>query len=79
MAAAPEPSLKLLGGRLALDFVNSIPVGTELSWDRLIVFFEAARIATPERGGELLALRHSDPQAAEGLLTKAQHLGAGLR
>lgn len=79
MTAAPEPSLKLLGGRLALDFVNSIPVGTELSWDRLIVFFEVARIATPERGGELLALRHSDPQAAEGLLTKAQHLGSGLR
>lgn len=73
------PSLKLLGGRLALDFVNSVPSSNELTWDRLIAFLEAARIATPERGGELLALSRSDPQAADSLLRKAQHLAAGLR
>jgi predicted RNA-binding Zn ribbon-like protein len=62
-----------------LDFVNCIPANDELSWDRLIAFLEAARIATPERSNELLALSHSDPQAADALLRKAQRLGSALR
>jgi predicted RNA-binding Zn ribbon-like protein len=62
-----------------LDFVNCIPPNNELSWDRLIAFLEATRIATPERSNELLALRHSDPQAADALLRKAQRLGSALR
>lgn len=76
---ANDPPLQLLAGRLALDFVNCIPPNNELSWDRLIAFLQAARIATPERGSELFALRHSDPQAADGLLRKAHRLGSALR
>lgn len=73
------PTLRFIGGRLALDFANIVPRNSELSWDQLIAFLESARIVTPERGGELLALNGSDPQAAESLLRKAQRLVAALR
>src|SRR5713226_6360460 len=79
MYSPPEPTLRFVGGRLALDFVNIVPVNAGLSWDQLIFFLESARIVTPERGGELRALSHSDPQAAELLLHKAQRLGSALR
>ena len=75
----PSPSLRFVGGRLALDFVNFVPPRTELSWDQLIAFLESADIVTAERGGELLALSRSDPQSAESLLVKAQRLGSALR
>src|SRR5438045_9486551 len=74
-----EPNLRFIGGRLALDFVNSVPINSEFSWDQLIEFLESARIVTPERGGELLALNRSDPQTAAALLRKAQPLAAALR
>jgi predicted RNA-binding Zn ribbon-like protein len=74
-----EPTLRFIGGRLALDFVNSVPLNKEWSWDQLIEFLESARIVTPERGCELLALNRSDPQAAESLLRKAQRLSTALR
>ena len=70
---------RFIGGRLALDFVNSAPLKTELSWGLLVAFLESARIVTPERGSELLALNRSDPQAAESLRRKAQRLAAALR
>jgi len=79
MSASPELPLRFVGGRLALDFVNFFPANAELSWDQLIAFLESARIVTPERGGELRALSHSGPQAAESLLHKAQRLGSALR
>jgi len=74
-----EPNLRFIGGRLALDFVNSVPIDNEFSWDQLIEFLESAQIVTPERGGELLALNRSDPQTAEALLRKAQRLAVALR
>jgi predicted RNA-binding Zn ribbon-like protein len=74
-----EPTLRFIGGRLALDFVNSVSLNKELSWDQLIEFLESARIVTPERGGELLAFNRSDPQAVESLRRKAQRLAAALR
>ena len=72
-------SIRLLGGKLCLDFVNTTPAPVELSWDRLIVFLEAARVVSAERSVQLLALPQSDPQAAEGLLLKARQLCASLR
>lgn len=74
-----ELPVRFIGGRLALDFVNIVPRNDELSWDQLIEFLESARIVTAERGGELLALNGSDPQAAESLLRKAQRLATALR
>jgi predicted RNA-binding Zn ribbon-like protein len=71
--------LQLLGGRLCLDFVNATPSHSELSWDGLILFLEAARVVSSERGAQLLALPQYDPQAAEGLLLKARRLCSSLR
>jgi predicted RNA-binding Zn ribbon-like protein len=79
MSSYHELPLRFIGGRLALDFVNIIPRNNELSWDQLIEFLESARIVTAERGGELLELNGSDPQAAESLLRKAQSLATALR
>ncbi len=70
---------QLLGGRLCLDFVNTMPTHSELSWNGLILFLEVARVVSSERGAQLLALPQSDPQAAEGLLLKARRLRASLR
>ena len=78
MSPSPVP-LRLLAGRLSVDFANTIPATADLSWDTLIGFLEASHIATPERARELLALSHSDPQATEALLGKAQRLGTALR
>jgi predicted RNA-binding Zn ribbon-like protein len=74
-AATQNP---LLGGRLCLDFVNTSPAHSALSWEELILFLEAARVVSPDRGVQLLALPQSDPQAAEGLLRKVQRLSAAL-
>ena len=79
MSPSPEPVLRFVGGRLALDFVNIVPAHAELSWDQLIAFLESAQIITAARGGELLALNRSDRQSAEALLRKAQRLASALR
>lgn len=71
--------IKLLGGRLSVDFVNATPSNTELSWERLILFLEATHIVSAGRGAQLLALPQSDPHAAEALLAKARRLAAALR
>ena len=76
------PSL-LLGGRLAIDFANipSYP-GTpaeHLSWEELIVFLQASRIVSAERGSALLALSGSDPDAAQTLLARSVRLRDALR
>jgi predicted RNA-binding Zn ribbon-like protein len=71
--------IKLLGGRLSVDFVNATPTNVALSWEKLIHFLEETRIVSPERGAQLLALPHSDPQAVESLLSKSQRLGLALR
>jgi predicted RNA-binding Zn ribbon-like protein len=69
---------RLLGGRLCLDFINTTPAQSELTWEELILFLESARVVSEERCVQLLALPQSDPQAAQGLLRKAQRLGASL-
>jgi predicted RNA-binding Zn ribbon-like protein len=76
---SPTPRPKLLGGRLAIDFVNATPANVEMSWESLIQFLEATGIVSGERGTQLLALPESDLQAAEGLLLKSQRLGCALR
>jgi predicted RNA-binding Zn ribbon-like protein len=77
--SSSSPPFPLLGGRLSIDFANTTPVNFELSWEGLILFLEAARVVSPERGAQLLALTQSNPQAAEALLVKAQRLCASLR
>jgi len=79
MSRIPQPVRRFVGGRLALDFVNIVPIDKALSWEQFIAFLESAGIVTPERGSELLALNRSDAQAAKSLLGKAQRLGSALR
>ena len=73
----------MLGGRLAVDFANapSYP-GTpsqQFSWEQLILFLEASRIVSHERGSALLSLPQSDPRAAGTLLATATRLRDALR
>ena len=76
------PSL-LLGGRLAIDFANipSYPgaPAQHLSWEELILFLEASRIVSAERGANLLALSGSEPDAAQTLLSRSTGLRNALR
>src|SRR5712664_3582425 len=74
-----KSALRLLGGRLSVDFVNATPSNAELSWERLIQFLESTSVVSAGRGAQLLSLPQSDPQAAETLLLKAQRLDSALR
>jgi predicted RNA-binding Zn ribbon-like protein len=82
MQKADDP-IALLGGRLAVDFANapSYPAApyAELSWEELILFLQAARIVSSERGAELLSLPQIDPASASLLLARAIRLRDALR
>jgi predicted RNA-binding Zn ribbon-like protein len=78
MSSLPS-SLRLIGGRLSVDFVDVSPTASKLSWESLIAFLSAVRIVSSERGSQLLGLPQSDPQAAEDLLQKARRLNGSLR
>jgi predicted RNA-binding Zn ribbon-like protein len=81
--AGLNPSLPLLGGRLAIDFANipSYPgaPAQNLSWEELIAFLQAAHIVSAERGTSLMALSGTDPEAAQTLLSRAVRLRDALR
>jgi predicted RNA-binding Zn ribbon-like protein len=76
-------ALTLLGGRLAIDFANApsypaAPFGG-LSWEELVLFLEASRIVSRERGATLLSLSQTDPQTADTVLSRAIRLRDALR
>jgi predicted RNA-binding Zn ribbon-like protein len=76
-------TLALLGGRLAIDFANApsypaAPFGG-LSWEELMLFLEASRIVSHERGAALLSLSQTDPRTADSLLLRAIRLRDALR
>jgi predicted RNA-binding Zn ribbon-like protein len=79
----PSLTLALLGGRLAIDFANapSYPAApfSGLSWEELVLFLEAARIVSHERGAALLSLSQTDPRTADSLLSRAMRLRDALR
>lgn len=68
-----------IGGRLAVNFVNSISPSLALSWPELIDFLQSAAVISSDRGAQLLQLPHSDPQAADALLSRADCLRHALR
>src|ERR1700687_5687164 len=76
-------SLALLGGRLAIDFANapSYPAApfSGLSWEEFVLFLEASRVVSSERGATLLTLSRSDPQTAHTVLSRAIRLRDALR
>ena len=66
--SSSNPSPRLLGGRLSIDFVNATPPTPPLSWEQLIRFLEVTGIVSVARSTHLLSLPQSDPQSAEALL-----------
>ena len=75
--AAPS-SPGLIGGRLAIDFVNELGPSSDFSWEQLLHFLLLTRIISSERSAQLLALTQNDPQSAADLLGRAQRLRAAL-
>ena len=69
---------ELIGGRLALDFVNECRASADFSWEELLDFLHLTRIISSERSAQLLALPQSDPQSAGALLGKARRLYVSL-
>ena len=73
-----------VGGRLAINFANlpslpASPGSKSLGWEDLISFLRAARIISTDRAAELMSLTEVDPQAAFGLLNRAERLRDALR
>ena len=78
-AFVPDTLISLIGGRLAIDFANAGSPKRPLSWEELVVFLEATRVISQERGALLLELPENDPQAAHGLLQRASSFRASVR
>jgi predicted RNA-binding Zn ribbon-like protein len=76
-----------LGGRLALDFVNTVhsapgagaALGDLGDWEGLVEFLFGARVITSERVADLLAWRQSAPQALPAFMEKVLRLRAAIR
>jgi predicted RNA-binding Zn ribbon-like protein len=73
-----------IGGRLAVDFVNSeySPLGPTAGlqdWEGLVEFLSGAGVVGPARAMDLLSWRHSAPQVLPGLLQRALRLRAAIR
>ena len=69
----------LLGGRLSIDFANSLPASAYSSWEELLDFLLMAGIISPERSAQLLTLAQAERQSADVLLSKADRLRTSLR
>jgi predicted RNA-binding Zn ribbon-like protein len=72
-------SLHLVGGRLALNFVNSLRLSESSNLEEFVRFLQVAEVVSPERGAYLLNLPQTDPRTAETLLSRVGRLGAALR
>jgi predicted RNA-binding Zn ribbon-like protein len=69
----------LIGGRLALNFVNSLHLSESSNLEDFIRFLQIAGVVSPERGAHLLNLSQTDPRTAEALLSRVDRLGKALR
>lgn len=73
-----------LGGRLALDFVNTVysPRGADEAlrdWEGLVEFLSGARMVTPDRAADLASWKQSAPQALPTVMDQVFRLRAALR
>jgi len=71
--------LDLVGGRLALNFVNSIHLTGSSTLEEFIRFLQITGVVSPERGTRLLNLPQTDQRTAETLLSRVARLQAALR
>lgn len=76
---SPVNDLQLLGGRLALNFVNSLHPSESSNLAEFVQFLQIAGVVSPERGAHLMNLPQTDQQTAEMLLSRVTRLAAALR
>jgi predicted RNA-binding Zn ribbon-like protein len=76
---SPNTNLQLVGGRLALNFVNSIHLTESSTLEEFIRFLQTTDVVSPERGTRLLNLPQTDQRTAETLLSRVARLEAALR
>jgi len=69
----------LVGGRLALNFVNSLHLTGSSNLGDFIGFLEVSDVVSAERGAHLLNLPQTDQRTAETLVTRVARLGGVLR
>lgn len=72
-------NLQLVGGRLALNFVNSLHLSKTSNLGEFIGFLQITGVVSPERGGHLLNLPQTDQRTAEMLLSRVARLEVALR
>lgn len=73
-----------LGGRLALDFVNTVysPRGADEAlqdWEGLVAFLSGARMVTPDRAADLASWKQLAPQALPTVMDQVFRLRAAMR
>jgi predicted RNA-binding Zn ribbon-like protein len=83
-STSPAGRFLFLGGRLAVDFANSILAssggdGALKDWEGLVAFLQQAGIVSGRRAGELHRLEQSDLGAVDALLQRALRLRESLR
>lgn len=82
-AASPRGP-RQIGGRIAVDFANTVHAEQDRhaaleDWPGLVAFLEQFGIISAQRTSELLRMPQADPQAVEQLLSKAVALRSALR
>ena len=76
---SPVNDLQLLGGRLALNFVNSLRPSESSNLAEFVQFLQIAGVVSSERGAHLMNLPQTDQQTAEMLLSRVTRLATALR
>lgn len=69
----------LIGGRLALNFVNSLSSSKSPDLRDFIRFLEAAGVVSSKRSALLLHLPDTDQATADALMSRVARLGEALR
>ena len=76
---SPIGDFYFVGGRLALNFVNSLHLSESSNLGEFIQFLQTAGVVSPDRGTHLMNLPQTDQQTAETLLSRVMLLGSALR
>lgn len=69
---------RLVAGRVALDFANTLPAARDLSWDEFVAFLVDARLVSEDRAARLRPLANNEPQAVDAILLRIRRLRESL-
>jgi len=73
-SAGLGPQLRLIAGRLALNFANTASSAHPFSWDDFVAFLTATNVITQDRAARLRYLVISEPLAVEAVHAKILRL-----